>query len=171
MLNSNLKENLAVALVQSIILLAIAIIAAYLVSTGGKSQSSAEATEPEAISSNCSGTKLNYPRVIKETIRGKTFSFRYNCIQKGFTATSYDGNCKGCSGRTHFTNETVTWGICAVDPTIIKPFSTFYVPGYGLCHAADTGGKIKDKRIDLGFKRLSNGWWSQRITDIYTFVK
>jgi len=124
----------------------------------------------------CPGTKLNYPLVKEETLpNGQRTSFRYNCIQSGFLATSYDGNCEGCSGRTRLTNEPVTWGVCAVDTDVIRPYkdthAKFYVPGYGPCRAADTGGAIKGKRIDLGFEDVSKGWWSKRYTDIYTFVK
>lgn len=128
-----------------------------------------------ARASNCPGKKLNYPRTITETFRGKKVSFKYNCIQSGFLSTSYDGNCEGCSGRTRLTNEPVTWGICAVDTDVIRSFkdthSYFYVPGYGPCKAADTGGGVKGKHIDLGFDDVRNGWWSRRYTDIYTFVK
>jgi len=124
-----------------------------------------------AAQSVCDGVKLNYPRVITEKINGKKISFKYNCIRSGFTASSYDGNCVGCSGRTHFTNEPVVWGICAVDQDVIEPHSYFYVPGYGTCKAADKGGAVKEKKIDLGFDDVRNGWWSRRVTDIYTLVK
>lgn len=42
-------------------------------------------------------------------------------------------------------------GICAVDPEVIPMGTRFYVPGYGLCLAADVGYAIKGARIDLGF--------------------
>ncbi|OGC54685.1 hypothetical protein A2797_02265 [candidate division WWE3 bacterium RIFCSPHIGHO2_01_FULL_48_15] len=116
--------------------------------------------------SNCLGIKLNYPRIITETINGEEFTFRYNCILKNFRATSYDGNCPGCSGRTHFTNEPVVRGICAIDQDVIAPHSTFYIPGYGPCKAADKGGGIKGKEIDLGFEDTAQSWWSARYTDV-----
>jgi 3D (Asp-Asp-Asp) domain-containing protein len=81
-------------------------------------------------------------------------------------STSYDGNCKGCNGITA-TGTTVTHGICAVDPKVIPLGTVFYVPGYGMCKAADTGGAIKGNKIDLGFENVQFGWWSSRWVTIY----
>uniref|UniRef100_A0A831Z158 3D domain-containing protein n=1 Tax=candidate division WWE3 bacterium TaxID=2053526 RepID=A0A831Z158_UNCKA len=168
--NQNKSETLAVAAVQSILMLGIAAAIFFLFGAGF-------AVPPKtapvlSAASNCPGTKLNYPREIRETFpNGQTVSFRYNCIQTGFVASSYDGRCEGCSGRTHFTDEPVTWGVCAVDQNVIPPHSVFYVPGYGPCKAADKGGKVKGKKIDLGFEDTASGWWSRRYTDILTLVK
>jgi uncharacterized protein YabE (DUF348 family) len=41
-------------------------------------------------------------------------------------------------------------GIVAVDPTVINMLSEMYVPGYGHGVAADTGGMIIGRHIDLG---------------------
>ncbi|MBN1659415.1 MAG: DUF348 domain-containing protein [Anaerolineae bacterium] len=57
-------------------------------------------------------------------------------------------------------------GIVAVDPTVIPLRTLMYVPGYGLARAADTGGGVKGKFVDLGFSDTdyeSWHWW----TDIY----
>jgi len=81
-------------------------------------------------------------------------------------ATSYDGNCKGCSGITA-TGTPVYHGICAVDPRVIPLGTRFHVPGYGTCLAADTGGAIKGNKIDVGFENVRFGWWSSRWVDIY----
>ena len=43
------------------------------------------------------------------------------------------------------------YGICAVDPDYIPLGTRFYVPGYGECLAADTGGLINGWDVDLGF--------------------
>ena len=43
------------------------------------------------------------------------------------------------------------YGICAVDPDYIPLGTRFYVPGYGECLAADTGGLINGYDVDLGF--------------------
>ncbi len=81
-------------------------------------------------------------------------------------ATSYDGNCLGCSGTT-YTGTSVHHGVCAVDPRVIPLGSYMYIPGYGTCHAEDIGGGIKGNDIDLGFEDVSKGWWSSRYTDVY----
>lgn len=57
-------------------------------------------------------------------------------------------------------------GIVAVDPTVIPLQTWLYVPGYGRGKAADTGGGVKGKFVDLGFERHnyeSWHWW----TDVY----
>ncbi len=57
-------------------------------------------------------------------------------------------------------------GIVAVDPRVVNLGSRVYVPGYGQALAGDTGGRIKGKRIDLGFPEdgLEN-WY--RWVDVY----
>ena len=42
-----------------------------------------------------------------------------------------------------------TYGVAAVDPSVIPLGSRLYVPGYGEAIAADTGGAISGYRIDL----------------------
>ncbi len=57
-------------------------------------------------------------------------------------------------------------GIVAVDPDVIPLKTRMYVPGYGRAFAADTGGGVKGKFVDLGFGEdnyQSWHWWS----DIY----
>lgn len=59
-----------------------------------------------------------------------------------------------------------TKGIVAVDPSVIPLRTRIYVPGYGFALAADTGGGVKGKLIDLCFdvgKYESWHWW----VDIY----
>ncbi len=50
-----------------------------------------------------------------------------------------------------FSGVPLEYGICAVDPDYIPLGTRFYVPGYGECLAADTGGLIDGYDIDLGF--------------------
>ncbi len=94
-----------------------------------------------------------------------TGSFAYSRTMKVY-ATSYDGSCKGCSGITA-TGTRVYHGICAVDPRVIPLGTKFFVPGYGVCTAADTGGAIKGNKIDVGFENIKTGWWSSRWVEIY----
>ncbi len=66
-------------------------------------------------------------------------------------ATAYDPS----AGRGRFaTFRTATglraeYGVVAVDPRVIKLGSRVFVEGYGFAIAADTGGAIKGRKIDL----------------------
>src|SRR3990172_1755905 len=162
------SEEFAQSLINSILLLAVGLTVFWLSPALGKV---VEEINPQVLGKDttCDGTLFNYPRIISEVINGKKVSFKYNCIRTGFTAASYDGNCQGCSGRTRLTNEPVRWGVCAVDTDVIAPQSSFYVPGYGPCRAADTGGGVKNRWIDLGFADVREGWWSKRPTVTYTY--
>lgn len=68
------------------------------------------------------------------------------------TATAYSPFCRGCSksGKTA-TGIKAKKGVVAVDPRVIPLGTKLYIPGYGYALAADTGGAIKGKRIDLCF--------------------
>jgi uncharacterized protein YabE (DUF348 family) len=57
-------------------------------------------------------------------------------------------------------------GIVAVDPRVVNLGSTVYVPGYGEALAGDTGGRIKGKRVDLGFPEDAIEDW-YRWVDVY----
>ena len=69
-------------------------------------------------------------------------------------ATGYDpgpvDNSRGWVGSTR-SGERARFGIVAVDPRVIPLGSRVYVEGYGPGLAADVGGAIKGKRIDLCF--------------------
>jgi len=81
-------------------------------------------------------------------------------------ATSYDGHCFGCRGRT-YSGTPVIFGTLAVDPAVIPLGTRVYIPGYGIGRAEDIGGGVSGKMIDLGFDDVSKGWWSARWTDVY----
>jgi 3D (Asp-Asp-Asp) domain-containing protein len=71
-------------------------------------------------------------------------------------ATSYSAGTAGVSPSNPHYGYTATGlpmddGIVAVDPHVIPLLSKVYVPGYGIGLAADTGGAIRGKRIDLGY--------------------
>jgi len=57
-------------------------------------------------------------------------------------------------------------GLVAVDPRIVKLGSEVYVSAYGIGLAADTGGAIKGKRIDLGYSDDELQFW-YRWVDVY----
>ena len=81
---------------------------------------------------------------VVETSRG---SMRYNRMVM-MEASAYlptDGNGAGITA----TGITARHGIVAVDPNVIPLGTRVYVPGYGVALAADTGGAIVGKKIDL----------------------
>ncbi|MGE7983726.1 ubiquitin-like domain-containing protein [Solibacillus sp. NPDC093137] len=67
-------------------------------------------------------------------------------------ATAYTPFCTGCSGITKMgINVRINTNIkvIAVDPSVIPLGSKVWVEGYGYAIAADTGGDIKNDRIDV----------------------
>lgn len=67
-------------------------------------------------------------------------------------ATYYAHNCSGCSGitATGFNlRANPNAKIAAVDPRVIPLGSKLWIEGYGYAIAADTGGAIKNMKIDL----------------------
>ncbi|HEY66076.1 MAG TPA: DUF348 domain-containing protein [Caldilineae bacterium] len=86
-------------------------------------------------------------------------------------ATSYSPSTAGVEpDDPYFGRTRLGWrmrkGIVAVDPTVIKLGSRVYVPGYGIGDAADTGGLIRGRRIDLGFDDHNLELW-YRWVDVY----
>ncbi len=59
-----------------------------------------------------------------------------------------------------------TTGIVAVDPKVINLRTNVYVPGYGLGVAADTGGKIRGRWIDLCYDEEDWVSWKSWV-DVY----
>jgi uncharacterized protein YabE (DUF348 family) len=86
-------------------------------------------------------------------------------------ATSYSAETAGVSPTSDWYGRTATGarmrkGIVAVDPRLISLGSKVYVPNYGVGLAADTGGAIKGKRIDLGYDNNNLELW-YRWVDVY----
>lgn len=68
-------------------------------------------------------------------------------------ATAYNSNETGLSNWSR-TGLSVRAGLVAVDPRVIPLGTHLYIPGYGFAIAADTGGAIKDAKIDLYMNSL-----------------
>lgn len=68
------------------------------------------------------------------------------------TATAYTPNCAGCSGVSAAglnLRANPDMKVIAVDPNVIPLGTKVWVEGYGNAVAADTGGAIKGKKIDV----------------------
>lgn len=86
-------------------------------------------------------------------------------------ATSYNAPTAGVSpSNPHYGYTRLGWrarkGIVAVDPDIIKLGTDVYVPGYGKATAADTGGAIQNRRIDLCYDDDNLVLWHKWL-DVY----
>jgi 3D (Asp-Asp-Asp) domain-containing protein len=76
------------------------------------------------------------------------------------SATCYD-----LSGRTA-TGMPVGHGVVAVDPSVIPLGTRMYVPGYGNGVAADVGGGVRGRVIDLWMPRSQCMAWGRRTVTI-----
>ncbi|MEA3309707.1 MAG: ubiquitin-like domain-containing protein [Chloroflexota bacterium] len=86
-------------------------------------------------------------------------------------ATSYSASTAGVPKSNPHYGYTATGikmrdGIVAVDPRLISLGTNLYVPGYGLGLAADIGGAIKGKRVDLGYSDEHLQLWYSWV-DVY----
>jgi uncharacterized protein YabE (DUF348 family)/3D (Asp-Asp-Asp) domain-containing protein len=60
------------------------------------------------------------------------------------------------------------YGICAVDPAVIPLGTWMYIPYYGRCLAADTGGGVRGNIVDLGFpESAGDSPWRTQVLEIY----
>lgn len=99
------------------------------------------------------------------------------------SATAYTPWDPGCGGIGVINRKIAAygipagWGLVAVDPSVIKIGTRLYVPGYGYAIAADTGGSIKGKEIDVCYwsggetvaKKATRAWGRRTVT--ITIVK
>ncbi|HIV73794.1 MAG TPA: hypothetical protein H9895_01790 [Candidatus Pseudogracilibacillus intestinigallinarum] len=87
---------------------------------------------------------------------------------KSFTveATAYGPDCSGCSGVSATgmdLKQKPTPKVIAVDPSVIPLGSKVWVEGYGTAIAADTGGAIKGKKIDVLYPSEKSAYsWGRR---------
>ncbi len=66
-------------------------------------------------------------------------------------------------GRTA-SGKILTKGLVAIDRNLISFGTQMYVPDYGFAEAADTGGGVKGRFIDLGFDDWNYESWHQIVT-------
>lgn len=77
-------------------------------------------------------------------------------------AISYNVTSNGGYGTA--TGIPLAKGVAAIDPSYIPYGTRMYVPGYGEALAADTGGGIKGRMIDLGYLDEDYVSWHQWVT-------
>ncbi|GKU85030.1 hypothetical protein NCCP28_44260 [Niallia sp. NCCP-28] len=81
-------------------------------------------------------------------------------------STAYTASCNGCSGRTATgidLKANPNAKVIAVDPSYIPLGTKVYVEGYGYAVAADTGGAIKGKKIDVFFPSKADAYrWGNK---------
>jgi 3D (Asp-Asp-Asp) domain-containing protein len=82
-------------------------------------------------------------------------------------ATAYSAAEPGASSGTAM-GPRCERGVIAVDPDVIPLGSHVYVPGYGYAIAADTGGMINGRHIDLCFNSVAevDAWGKRYVTVI-----
>lgn len=82
-------------------------------------------------------------------------------------ATGYTQYDEGCNAYTA-TGALAVRGVVAVDPSVIPLGTKLYIPGYGVATAQDTGGAIKENRIDLCYNSLDEAFsWGRRSVTVY----
>lgn len=86
-------------------------------------------------------------------------------------ATSYSASTAGVpKSNPNYGRTALGWpmrkGIVAVDPKLIPFLTEMYVPGYGVGVAADTGGAIIGRHVDLGYDDDNLVIW-YRWVDVY----
>jgi len=77
-------------------------------------------------------------------------------------AVSYNVTSNGGYGTA--TGIPLAKGVTAIDPRYIPYGTRMYVPGYGEALAADTGGGIKGRMIDLGYLDEDYVSWHEWVT-------
>jgi 3D (Asp-Asp-Asp) domain-containing protein len=91
--------------------------------------------------------------IVKEGLRGIHLASRGATSHRTLTmiATGYSASENRRWGGKTASGRPARFGVVAVDPRFIKLGTRVYVEGYGIAIAADTGGAIKGRRIDLCF--------------------
>ena len=71
-----------------------------------------------------------------------------------------------CLTGTTATGVPVSYGVVAVDPSVIPLGTKMYVPGYGNGVAADTGSAVKGKMIHVWFPTCAQAeaWGLKTVT-------
>lgn len=89
------------------------------------------------------------------------------------TATAYTSGCNGCTGKTATginLRANPNAKVIAVDPSFIPLGTKVYVEGYGYATAADTGGAVSGKKIDVFVPSTADAYsWGVKTVKIKVF--
>ncbi|MFI3174201.1 MAG: 3D domain-containing protein [Bacillota bacterium] len=125
------------------------------------------------------GKELEYNQVVSEQVLQKAvdeiiehgtqdvvegYNFTNSMQMKVTAYTPFDPGCTGITA----TGTVARHGVIAVDPTVIPLGTKVYIPGYGLAIAEDTGGAIKNNRLDVCFSSREDALeWGVRSVTVY----
>lgn len=91
---------------------------------------------------------------------------------RGGRAIKFEATAYTYTGYRTAIGATTRRGIIAVDPRVIPLGTRLYVEGYGHGVAADTGGAIKGRRIDVFLESEAEARkWGRRNVDVYILDK
>ena len=123
-------------------------------------------TAIEPIKSIEGAENLTYNENIEKQNLNAEEGFSYSAVM-AMEATAYlpgDGDGAGITAMGIL----ATYGVVAVDPSIIPLGSRVYIPGYGEAIAADTGGAIYGYRIDLCMESYAEAMdFGRRVVTVY----
>lgn len=159
-LSSSLSNNVGTALTSDEIMTAAQALEKAKAEAEAKARAEAEAkakAEAEA------QAKQAYNALLTETIAPKTVSYsadlmasdliKDNATALGNFKLTFYCPCYSCNGNTHGITASGTQmaegRTIAVDPKVIPLGSRVYIEGYGVFVAEDTGGAIKNSKIDV----------------------
>lgn len=107
----------------------------------------------------------------KTKAKAKTSAKKYKTIT--VNASAYTANCKGCSGITASglnLKKNPNVKAISVDPKVIPLGTKVHVEGYGEAIAADTGGAIKGKKIDVFYSSKTKALnWGRKTVKVKVY--
>ena len=111
------------------------------------------------------GTKI-VPRRVETESGELTYWRKVRALATSYSAATSGKSADHPQYGITFTGVQVDLGVVAVDPKVIGLNTSLYVPGYGPGKAADTGGGITGRRVDLGYGDDDLVMW-YRWVDVY----
>ncbi|WP_455675994.1 ubiquitin-like domain-containing protein [Pradoshia sp.] len=109
----------------------------------------------------------------KAAVKNVSTSSSSSAEEYHVTATAYTSGCNGCTGKTATginLRANPNAKVIAVDPSFIPLGTKVYVEGYGYATAADTGGAVSGKKIDVFVPSTADAYnWGVKTVKIKVF--